>query len=218
MINIILVMFAIRGSQSLWISILLYEWAKMCHFYGLYPYTWFCIIFKCGLIQMTNSNRQKKEKKKKERLVKNRRRQNPANRLQLPAHRGVLQGHHLRQRTAQGQAEESKETGSERLPLFIGCGRLGKGSQHSGGAQFTVFNECEQGRRRPPLILSSVSEDARKRGSTNHGRPDNGCGTCPGVSCQEPFVWQGSEMGLMLRTEGLCSWGQICWGTDECRL
>lgn len=30
---------------------------------------------------------------------------------------------------------------------------------------------------------------------------------------QKPFVWQGPEMELMLRTEGLCSRGQIGWST-----
>lgn len=52
----------------------------------------------------------------------------------------------------------------------------------------TVFNECKRGRRGLPLMLSSALEDARNRGSTSHGRPGSGRGTCPGERRQEPFV------------------------------
>lgn len=37
-------------------------------------------------------------------------------------------------------------------------------------------------------MLSSASEDAKNRGSTSHGGPGSGRGTCPGEKRQEPFV------------------------------
>lgn len=145
--------------------------------------------------------------------VKTKKRQNPANRPELHAHRGVLWGTNSDSERHREKQKKAKRMGSKRWPWFIGCSRPGAAYQCSGGAQCYRFNECKRGRRGLPLMLSSASEDAKNRGSTSHGGPGSGRGTCPGERRQEPFVWQGPEMELMLRTEGLCSQAQICWST-----
>lgn len=162
------------------------------------------------LTQKTNY----KEKKQKTARVKTKTETESCQqtRVQCPQ-RGAV-GRHLRQRAAQGKAEESKANGQwEVAPGLSAAAGLARLPKALGEPSATVFNECKRGRRGLPLTLSSATEDARNRGSINHGGPGSGRGTCPGERRQEPFVWQGPEMELMLRTEGLCSRGQICWST-----
>lgn len=140
--------------------------------------------------------------------------EDPASRAELGAHRGVLWG-----TISDGERQKkAKRMGSERWPRFIGCSRPGAASQRSGGAQCYPFNECKRGRRGLPLMLSSASEDARNRSSTSRGGAGSGRGSSPGERRQEPFVRQGPEMELMLRTEELCSQGQIYWSTGNTKM